>query len=927
MHTSLVVCGVRAFLCCVLLVSVLAGVSTVEAVEPSTIANDAELLEGLVSYWPLDEEGGVRADVHGGNHLEAVGVVVGNSGIINNAARFSSANQSYLGISDSEQGGLDLESDYTLSVWINPESFPHDGAIFGKFLDFINLGQNINQRSYLAIITPDGLNSYISHDGTNYVGKTLRHVYDLNRWTHTVLVYYSALGMMVLYVDGKVVAEVDGYPNSIFNSNAKFFLGAYKDGGYGYFNGSLDEVGVWNRALTPEEVTKLYNEGKGLPYHASTPPEDAPSSVAFFPGIMGSRLYEEVENKEEKRWESIYVYDIAPLALHEDGESVVRGIYTRDIIDEIRPVTGLGSFGDAYRGWIEYMDGLVEAGDIHEWKALPYDWRMATNKLVTRGILLGSGHVSFTGTPDSTPYFIAELTALADRSPSGKVSIVAHSNGGLVAKNLIRYLEHVKHPLLARIDTLVLVASPQEGTPKAVREILHGIDMHGQQTLRGVLQNMAGAYGLLPSPHFAYSSEKPIVEVDESVKSLPVLSDLAGRALSTFQDVQSFLKGDAGTRNELSTLGYLHPNILNATLLAEAGDMHEEVDTYTYPAHIRVVEVVGTGLWTPYGVGYSAEQKKMQSGNLQEILRTEWRADTEGDGTVVRSSGRGADADRTYYFGLHEYNAYTKGNYAHGTILSTTPVQSLIQQTIVRKSDETPLFMNTVETSTSYPRFELRAYSPVDIHLYQGALHTGVTALTGEDFGRYFEMEIPNSHYEEWVDVKYVGAGLDTGSVDVVVQGTGDGYFTLELDFFEGDARMGTHVWQDIPVRTISRGTMVLGEDDEPTLEYDYDGDGTIDASLRSGESFEEAEEYAVSFEGLREAIRDAKAKVVVERWLLAKVYLAEGLYKKNTKGTITASKVALYLIAQQAKHVYAPFLGAQGAVIADLATRLAQSM
>jgi hypothetical protein len=277
---------------------------------------------------------------------------------------------------------------------------------------------------------------------------------------------------------------------------------------------------------------------------------------------------------------------------------------------------------------------------------------------------------------------------------------------------------------------------------------------------------------------------------------------------------------------------------------------------------------------------------------------------------------------------MHEYNKYAKENRAHGTILSALPVQTLIWDTVLQKSGKTPLYMNTQETSTTYPRFEIRAYSPVDIHLYQGEMHTGVLGEGETDLGRPFEMQVPNSHYEEWVDVKYAGAGLESGAVDVVLDGTGVGHFSLEIDLFEGGSVSASKfAWQDIAVSTTSKGTLVLESGEEPILAYDYDGDGTVDASLRSGETFEPAKGYPVSFAGLRTAIRDAKAVAFVERWLLAKVNLAEGLYAKNKKGTRVASQVALQVVAYQARTIYKKALGAHAGVIADLALKLAESL
>jgi len=45
--------------------------------------------------------------------------------------------------------------------------------------------------------------------------------------------------------------------------DAAFNVGDY---GGGPMDGSLDEIGVWNRALSDEEVAQLYNGGNGLAY-------------------------------------------------------------------------------------------------------------------------------------------------------------------------------------------------------------------------------------------------------------------------------------------------------------------------------------------------------------------------------------------------------------------------------------------------------------------------------------------------------------------------------------------------------------------------------------------------------------------------------------------------------------------------------------
>ncbi len=57
------------------------------------------------------------------------------------------------------------------------------------------------------------------------------------------------------YVDTKSMSGVNGVQPTSLNI-----------GGYQYFNGNVDELSIFNRELTPTEVTELYNSGAGLQY-------------------------------------------------------------------------------------------------------------------------------------------------------------------------------------------------------------------------------------------------------------------------------------------------------------------------------------------------------------------------------------------------------------------------------------------------------------------------------------------------------------------------------------------------------------------------------------------------------------------------------------------------------------------------------------
>ena len=63
-------------------------------------------------------------------------------------------------------------------------------------------------------------------------------------------------------VIGVINALIGDTPTSPYHFN----LGRRPLGNSYYYNGILDEIGVWDRELTSTEVTELYNSGSGKQY-------------------------------------------------------------------------------------------------------------------------------------------------------------------------------------------------------------------------------------------------------------------------------------------------------------------------------------------------------------------------------------------------------------------------------------------------------------------------------------------------------------------------------------------------------------------------------------------------------------------------------------------------------------------------------------
>ena len=227
----------------------------------------------------MDEASGNRADAHGSNTLTDNNTVAALTGVINNGADFELSNSEYLSITDGSQSGLDLNSDFSISVWIKLEQLP---STSGTNFVIIAKDDATNERSYLVLIAPTS-NSVSDRprllywSGSGGAGLTALETAsvglsggDVGAWVHLVYVVDLAAHTIEIFKNASSLGgRVDtGSATSIYNGTADVGVGARNPGGGGglFFDGGMDEFGLWGRKLTSTEVTSLYNSGAGLAY-------------------------------------------------------------------------------------------------------------------------------------------------------------------------------------------------------------------------------------------------------------------------------------------------------------------------------------------------------------------------------------------------------------------------------------------------------------------------------------------------------------------------------------------------------------------------------------------------------------------------------------------------------------------------------------
>lgn len=605
------------------------------------------------------------------------------------------------------------------------------------------------------------------------------------------------------------------------------------------------------------------------------------SSVAFIPGIQATELYE----GDSKRWlpDDFFDADVVRLKLDSLGQSVNE----ITVGNPVRDATYFGrKFLEVYGEFFNFLDVLKGANVIAGWTALPYDWRNDVYDVALQDQHLYDG--SFLNLAD-------EVRVLAAASDTGKVTIVTHSNGGLVGKALIDALGADA----ALVDRFVMVGSPQLGTPSAIAALANGQEqglpkdyapfIMSRSAARSLAENMPGAYGLLPLGRYSTVVSSPMVEFDTSPFTVS-FRNAYGVTIDTPAELQSFLQGIGDGRAKPTPEDLLTPNVLNSTLLADAQLTRNAQEAWIAPSEIEVVQIVGWGLDTMKAIRYSQRCDPL----LGCFMDAKPVTTTEGDKTVVFSSAAALEGADTYFFNMYAFNQANSINLAHVNMTAAADVKDLLHD-IITNAARGAQFITTTKplVSDGGSRIHLSVHSPVTLRVLdpQGRF-TGVISNPDPLVSvPVVVQEIPNSYYYEFGEGKYVG--LDANQqYEVVMRGTDDGIFTLEIEEVRGDTVTATTTYSNVPVSTTTRAELRIQDiGDKSALEIDEDGDGVLDEIIEPDSSEKTPHQ---KLEAFRAATNALNVHTSIKKHLIARSYAVEKTLEKNKKHSIRRAKSIL---------------------------------
>jgi hypothetical protein len=206
---------------------------------------------GLVARWRFDEgSGSVAYDSAGDND----GVVYGaqwTTGQIGGALDFDGAND-YVQVQDDPS--LDGMAELTVCAWFKPEQL-------GRFQRIVSKWENGPQRSY--VLSLNDLNKLVlgADSRLNLIQCVGATTLDQDRWYHGAGVY-DRNGCRV-FIDGRLDATAyEPGRLAIYAGSLNLRIGAEQDGSYP-FGGPIDDVRIYSRALSAEEIQELYGQAQG----------------------------------------------------------------------------------------------------------------------------------------------------------------------------------------------------------------------------------------------------------------------------------------------------------------------------------------------------------------------------------------------------------------------------------------------------------------------------------------------------------------------------------------------------------------------------------------------------------------------------------------------------------------------------------------
>ncbi|CAN5135811.1 hypothetical protein BH11PAT1_BH11PAT1_7130 [soil metagenome] len=402
-----------------------------------------------------------------------------------------------------------------------------------------------------------------------------------------------------------------------------------------------------------------------------------------------------------------------------------------------------------------------------------------------------------------------KISAIKQSTGAQKVDIVAHSMGGLVARNYIA--DATKAPNVRKLFTL---GTPHFGAVKFLKAVMYGDCQTifeilkkplcfgiSPTAVKDVLQNMTSGYELAPSKtYFSFytnnDSDHPYPFVD--------MRDIDNNGITGFLNYSQ-------TKTLMSNLGH------NTDLFTPSETFHALDETLANTNGVDITLIAGSGIAT---IGQIVEKNIIDFLGITIPKKDEMQIN--GDETVPLYSASLSDLASNLSLIGNAKVYYTKQT--HGDLPVPGPALDLVSN-ILTNNTQIPAGAST--QPFYFKRKGISSHSPVNLHVYDAlGNHTGTT----EDG---FEKNIPGSQYDTLDDAKFIFLPED-GIYTVKLDATDKGSFDLLIRDYEDNKNTKTTFYKNVPIIETTKVETLLDTslDTPPLLSIDNNGDGEVDSHV-----------------------------------------------------------------------------------------------
>lgn len=249
---------------------------------------------GMINWWPADSN---TFDIIGGHHGTLQNGAAFGDGMVADAFDFDGVDD-YVEVANDPNAAFNFDGSYSIDAWIFLRSAPAEfefAPIVSKWDDVPEGVDNL--RNYFLSVTSNSglrLRCDVSGDGLFGVGHSTRvfsaTFVPLNTWTHVGCVFDStAPSTITMYINGQPAGAAGVFSTPTitdpFDNDRPILIGAGDLGGFhrNFFNGRIDEVELFNRALNGSEMNSIFDageDGKIIPIQIDIKPDgDEPNSI------------------------------------------------------------------------------------------------------------------------------------------------------------------------------------------------------------------------------------------------------------------------------------------------------------------------------------------------------------------------------------------------------------------------------------------------------------------------------------------------------------------------------------------------------------------------------------------------------------------------------------------------------------------------